>query len=795
MAISDPVILPPDVVVVPVESLAEDVRAQLAWQPGDYALTRPRSRTPSSIIDQHTAGLLEQFREPCRIVDAIIRYSDAAALDPHETLERAFPVLQRFLNGGLLMAPDSALAQPIAGTLKRGEVIAGYTVIEAVQIIVDTEVYLVRTLDGAFAALKMARPGAEARVRRLFEAEAETLATLDGRVTPCLIDCGEIDGRPFLAMSWRAGVDGYEASAGARGDSDTGDLLRMAGAIADAYAHLHEQNVLQGDVHPRNVLIDAEFGVTLIDFGMAAPRVAAGGGHRGRRGAVELFADPELAAAQRAGDPLPPVSAEGEQYSVAALLYSLLTGAYTHNFVLEREGMWRQLAEDPPLPFSAHSGPALPAVERTLRRALAKDPSARFESMAAFAGAFRQAAASDASLGSARDAGAFGPREIARMVRDDVLMRLAPAEFVTLPVVEPPTSSVNNGAAGFAYALLRMARQRGDERMLAAADVWITRAVRDVAQAPDAALFNPELDLTSDVIGRSSLSHMPAGVHCVEALVAHARGDERALRLALGAFAVSAGGPRTDVDVAFGRAGLLLGCTLLHEAPGIAALEEGRGIVALGNDLAAELTTILSDEAPGSSPSLSPLGAAHGWAGVLFALLRWHTVTGAALPSALRTRLDELAALATPVGRGVCWPRTTERLPAEDGLRASWCNGSAGFVSLWLQAEQSFGTPRYGALAEAAGWTTFDAPPAGGDLCCGLAGRAYALMGLYRHTGDRRWWSRAAELGERAAGRIRTFSRRADSLYNGEVGVALLAADLAAPDHSGLPLYEAEGWR
>ena len=87
------------------------------------------------------------------------------------------------------------------------------------------------------------------------------------------------------------------------------------------------------------------------------------------------------------------------------------------------------------------------------------------------------------------------------------------------------------------------------------------------------------------------------------------------------------------------------------------------------------------------------------------------------LAPALRTRLDELAAVATPVGRGVCWPRTTERLPAEDGLRASWCNGSAGFVSLWLQAEQSFGAPRYGGLAVAAGWTTFDAPPAGGDLC------------------------------------------------------------------------------
>jgi serine/threonine-protein kinase len=32
------------------------------------------------------------------------------------------------------------------------------------------------------------------------------------------------------------------------------------------------------------------------------------------------------------------------------------------------------------------------------------------------------------------------------------------------------------------------------------------------------------------------------------------------------------------------------------------------------------------------------------------------------------------------------------------------------------------------------------------------------------------------------------------SLYKGDVGLAVLAADLAAPESACLPLFEAEGW-
>ena len=81
-----------------------------------------------------------------------------------------------------------------------------------------------------------------------------------------------------------------------------------------------------------------------------------------------------------------------------------------------------------------------------------------------------------------------------------------------------------------------------------------------------------------------------------------------------------------------------------------------------------------------------------------------------------------------------------------------------------------------------------------GDLCCGLAGRGYALLTAYRATGDDTWLARARQLGDRAATAVRAESLRRDSLYKGEIGVAVFAADLSRPSESAMPFYDREGW-
>ena len=78
------------------------------------------------------------------------------------------------------------------------------------------------------------------------------------------------------------------------------------------------------------------------------------------------------------------------------------------------------------------------------------------------------------------------------------------------------------------------------------------------------------------------------------------------------------------------------------------------------------------------------------------------------------------------------------------------------------------------------------------ETTCGAAGRAYAMLDLYRHTGDGLWVDRARGLADRAATLIREWSMHRDSLYKGEIGVALLAADLDEPARSCMPLFDKE---
>ncbi|MDA0638861.1 hypothetical protein OUY22_36080, partial [Nonomuraea sp. MCN248] len=216
MTVLGPFVLPSDVVVSPVARLPPEVRGRIEHQPGDYCVTRPRSRATTSVVDEDTASLLERFREPITIVDAVILFSSAAGLEPRRTLERAFPVLAGFVREGLLLPAGSALVEPIASALAPGEVVGDAEIVEAVQVLLDTEVYLTRLADGSPAALKIVREGAQHDFGPLLDREAALLRLLGGRVSPRLLGSGDHAGRPYLLMSWIAGVDAHDAAAEAR---------------------------------------------------------------------------------------------------------------------------------------------------------------------------------------------------------------------------------------------------------------------------------------------------------------------------------------------------------------------------------------------------------------------------------------------------------------------------------------------------------------------------------------------------------------------------------------------------
>lgn len=768
MALTDPIVLSPEVVLVPVTELADEVRGRLGCEAGDWAITHPRARTPSRILDVRSAELLAEFRTPSRIVDAVVRFCRARELDPEETLEEAFPLLDGLIAAGFLVEEGAEEAAGILPSLVSGEIAAGFEVLECVQAIEDTELYQVRGPDG-IAALKIERrPG----LADGLEWEAAVLEHLGVGVAPRLLNAGHFGGRRYLAMEWCPGVDAATAAAERRRTGDRPGLLALCHAIAATYADLHGRGVIHGDVHPRNVLVAADGGVRLIDFGLARWDGAPAALPRPGRGGIAFFYEPEYARAVRAGRS-PRASFAGEQFAVASLLYLLLTGAYRRDFSLGREEMLRQIAEEPPLSFMEREVEPWPEVEEVLARALRTAPGRRFRSMADFVR--RLEAVGEVSPSQAR--------------RDPALERLLSEWLEHVEVdgplwtggLQPPRASVHFGAAGIACALYRIALAREDGPLLALADLWASRAARESGEE---AFHNPEMDITAESVGRVSPFHTATGPRVVQALIAHALGDRSAQTRAVAGFLAAARAPCPNPDLTLGRSGLLLAAALLLDTVRSAGLDE-TPLRELGGEILESLWAELDPLPPIPRCDERPnLGMAHGWAGYLYASLRWCRAAAVPPPERLEERLGELADLARPWESGLRW---SWRDTPGTSYMPGWCNGSAGFVHLWTLA-------RYPALAEGAAWHAWEDPDTNGNLCCGLAGRAYALLHLHRHGGGPEWLDRARELADRAARTIDRTTDAPDSLYRGRTGLAVLAADLTRPEAGVMPFFEEEGW-
>ena len=789
--ITDSFVLSPDLLLVAPAELDSDAREQFICADNDFILTQPYSRTPSIVVDADTAMLLELFRSPCTIIEAVIQYSARRALEPQIVLDDAFPTLKRLINASVLVSVDDEAHLQITPSIAVGSMLLGCEVMRCVQLVEDIEVYQVRKPDGSFAAAKLLRPGYAGTRGEHLRNEADILRLLKGAVSPVFIDEGTHEGRLCLIMQWCQGVPSDVIAEELRrgGDETAGDLLHLCRSVVDAYVRLHHFGVLHGDVHPRNVLVDLDNSVKLIDFGLAHRETIDAEYRQSRgRGGVGFFFEPEVARARIQGTSPPAPTAAGEQFAIGALLYWLLTGAHYANFAVEELEVMRQIVDHPVVKFVDCGRPAWPEVEAILVTALGKFPEARYASVSDLAARLSEATVPITS--QVRTIQQPHVLRRARLLLGTVLERVGRnGSLLQTGGLEPPRASVTYGAAGIAYALYRLAFLQDDPSLLTLADIWLAEARR--ACHDKHAWINEAIGVTRERIGKISPYHCMAGVHLVEALIGHAMGNPPLQHLAVEGFVAASGDICDNLDLTLGWSGTLLGCALLMDAQ----LDDASGtsITGLGDAVLGRLMErINGSDIAGRSVEQEYLGVAHGWAGLLYASLRWHQAKRRSVPDVIISRLDELAELGEPMGRGLRWPVRLGRMPGDVGFLAGWCNGSAGLVHLWTAAYQSTGEGSHLTLAERAGWHTWEEPGGIASLCCGLAGRAYALINLYRHTGDHRWLRRARELAARAV--EVSDQAQPDSLYKGNTGIALLTAELSAPDHAIMPLFEHEGW-
>lgn len=326
-----------------------------------------------------------------------------------------------------------------------------------------------------------------------------------------------------------------------------------------------------------------------------------------------------------------------------------------------------------------------------------------------------------------------------------------------------PHASVAFGAAGIAYALWRGSQRLGRPELLAPArrwiaDAWRARSARDAFASADL----PRADW------RGSTAYGPAGVALVAALIAPAR-EAAAWRDRFRRAAVTA--PKTDL--LFGAAGAVSGAHML-----LAHRRASRADLRAAASRLAERRLDTEWRAPSAM-----VGMAHGLAGMCFVLLQAATRS----PAWLLASLDRLAALATPVGRGLRWPYDTSG--AASAMPASWCNGSAGMAILWAKAYEVTGDARHRRLARLAALDTYDHMNARPDLCCGCIGMAYAMLALSRVDPGRGWRRKAHQLATLALV-TEVETEWPHGLLKGEPGLFCLAVDLLARE-TRFPLFEA----
>jgi len=780
-ALTSPLLLPSDLLLIPVADLPSASRAELKAADTDFAITRPRSRRASSIVDADSAALLEQFRSARTIADAVMDFSRARSVDPHAVLTGAYPMLQRLIAAQLLVPVDDPASKAIVASIEIGDRIGDLKTIRQISLVVDVELYQAQDADGSLCLVKLARPDGGERIARSLAREASILERLAGLAVPRVIERGEHHGMPYLALEWREGTHPIAAAAEHRRDDDRDGLLTACLEVARAYAALHARQITHGDVHDMNVLVDRAGRVTLIDFGLAYQIDAAEGRQHGRAGVFRNY-DPELAQALLDGRSGPPATILSEQYAVGTLLYEMVTGQPYLDFAIRRDVGLKQIIEQPPRSFRDRGAREWPELEAVISRMLAKTAADRFASMATVVDALlalRPATASSVPAAGSRTA-AFTKAIFRRLSLDGGLYRDG------LPI--GPQCSINNGAAGIAHAWYRRAIVSDDPATLAVAGAWARRA--GTLESAAEAYFLPDESISPSSVGRAGLFHSPVGVHCVRALVARAGGEPFAARNAEDAFMRAARARSDKWDLVLGRTGVLLGAAFLHEADP----SPKPTIERFGDRAAAWLTRRLAAAgSPTSSKQITALGVAHGWAGALYALLRWSMATRRPVDETIAGWLDELASVGTRSGRGASWPRF--RNQSDYSLQATWCNGDTGFVFLWLLAAEALNDERFLIMAEDAGWNVADRGcERNADLCCGSAGRAYGFLALYRRTGDEVWLRRAKHFADHAARESDPDAEEAHRLYKGGLGVALLGAELEDPSSARMPLFEPEGW-
>lgn len=785
MDTGDHFVLADNVEFVPVTSIDERLRKTFEHATDDIVITLQNSRTKSKVVSGEFAELLQAFRSPKTLAEVIYNHAGLHDSDPLDLADESFTKLMNLKNAGFLILHDPGnipLQKPL---LDAGDHFGNYSVVSRLLGMEDTEIYKVEDEKGNPFALKILKASGNDHIKRLYENELKTLLYLDGLVSPLVKEYGRHDENLYLIIEWCHGLTCIQEASKYRNINtrkNINKLLELSISVIDAFYHLHKQGILHGDIHPPNIIISENGLVKIIDYGYSAEKENK---DRLQRGGTGFYYEPEFAKAVVDNRPRPILTEKGEQYSISVVIYKMITGRDYLDFSIDEKKIYGQIVNEVPVSFSK-SDLLLPLeLEQVLAKALSKDPESRYESVKHFADALRMV---QEAIFNAADFFTVARENADHHFMDFLVRKFGwDSKLIDTGLNASPTCSVNYGSAGIAYMFHRVSCARQDPSLASLADIWINRASQ-FDRDPANCFYSSTLGISSETVGNISLYHSPTGVHLTQALIGIASGNKNIVLKSVNQFLDAACKPSDKIDLVLGKAGVLNGCSLLFRELRIHnAFQTGR-IETLSDSIMLELWERLDSVKPMDQPNeIDYFGIAHGWAGFLYATLKWCRIAKRELPSKFLTRMEELIGCAVEDNNSIYWPHSLSNKMGWHG----WCNGSAGHVFLWLLCYQYFKDEKFLQIAEGLS-NHFNAQPHGNNcnLCCGMAGQAYAMLALYKVTGDTRHLETVQGIKRMLLRNLSSSQLRNNSLYKGEVGLGVLFSESENPAFALMPLFE-----
>ncbi len=214
-----------------------------------------------------------------------------------------------------------------------------------------------------------------------FQREAETARGLNHPAIAAVLDHGEDDDQPFIAMRYMPG--GTLADRMQRARLTNTRVRQIVRQIASALDHIHGAGLIHRDLKPNNILFDENENAYLADFGVAKMTIASAALTTATYVGTPAYMSPEQATAR--GD----IDARSDVYGLGVIVYEMLTGKapYTADTPF---GLSLAHLNDP-IPLVSPIRPDLGrAGDGVLRMALAKRPSERYPSAGRLARAIDQ---------------------------------------------------------------------------------------------------------------------------------------------------------------------------------------------------------------------------------------------------------------------------------------------------------------------------------------------------------------------------------------------------------------------